>query len=343
MPINDTNTATSFDLLNYAGMLFCKGNVKTPFSTMIGGKSREAKGWKFHTSLAYEPGGGEEQPAISEAASITAPDPKPVSRTPKANVCQIFQESVALTYGKMSSQEQLSGVNVAGATPNPASELDFQVANAMLRIGRDIEYSFLNGTYQESTGKTVPYKTRGILNAIETNSLAGGGNGLSFWQIARLHKMIAGEGGNPDGLVLMANPIHILQFNGDAKANGLTIVESSRNINGINVTSIMTPFGLIDIAGNFNMAAGDAMLFNPAICAPAMLPVPGKGNFFLEPLAKNGASENYQIYGQAGLDYGAEWYHGKITGLSTEFEESEYQRKVYVTGGTLNMTTAAAE
>lgn len=336
------NTATSFDLLNYSGMLFCRGNVKTPFSTMIGGKSREAKGWKFHTSLGYDPGGGTSQPAISEAASVKAPEPNHVGRTPNSNVCQIFQDSVSITYGKLSSQEQLSGVNLAGAAPNPASEIDFQVAQTMIRISKDIEYTFLNGVYQESTDKNTPYKTRGILNAIESNVITAGGNGLTYWQVARLHAMISGAGGNPDGLVLMANPIHILQFNGDAKANGLTVVENSRNINGINVTSIMTPTGLIGIAGNYHMPVGQTMLFDPAICAPAMLPVPKKGNFFLEPLAKSGASEDYQIYGQAGLDYGAEWYHGKITGLATEFDETEYQRKVYVTGGTLNMTTAAA-
>ncbi len=55
-----------------------------------------------------------------------------------------------------------------------------------------------------------------------------------------------------------------------------------------------------------------------------------EGNFFLEPLAKSGAADKYQIYGQAGLDYGAEWYHGKITGLGTSFTAPEYSKKVFV-------------
>ncbi len=66
------------------------------------------------------------------------------------------------------------------------------------------------------------------------------------------------------------------------------------------------------------------------------MPVPGKGNFFLESLAKTGAADKYQIYGQCGLDYGAEWYHGKITELDTSFTAPTYARKIYVAGGTLS-------
>lgn len=55
-----------------------------------------------------------------------------------------------------------------------------------------------------------------------------------------------------------------------------------------------------------------------------------KGNFFLEQLAKTGAGEKYQLFGQIGLDHGAEWYHGKFTGISTTFEKPAYSRSVYV-------------
>ena len=44
---------------------------------------------------------------------------------------------------------------------------------------------------------------------------------------------------------------------------------------------------------------------------------PGKGVLFYEELSKTGASEKGQIYGQLGLDYGPEEFHGKITGLAT--------------------------
>ena len=66
--------------------------------------------------------------------------------------------------------------------------------------------------------------------------------------------------------------------------------------------------------------------------------MPGKGNFFLEQLAKTGAGEKYQLFGQIGLDHGPEWMHGKFTGIATTFTAPE-GKKVYVAGGTVKTTT----
>ena len=66
------------------------------------------------------------------------------------------------------------------------------------------------------------------------------------------------------------------------------------------------------------MPAGTAVLFDPSIMAPVHQMVPGKGNFFLEPLAKTGAGETYQIFGQIGLDHGPEWMSAKFTNISTD-------------------------
>ena len=47
--------------------------------------------------------------------------------------------------------------------------------------------------------------------------------------------------------------------------------------------------------------------------SPVFLDIPGKGHFFAEPLAKTGASDKVQIYGEIGLNYGNEKKHGKLT------------------------------
>ena len=52
--------------------------------------------------------------------------------------------------------------------------------------------------------------------------------------------------------------------------------------------------------------------------APVFQPVPGKGNFFEEELAKNGASDRIQIYGQIGLAHAPAFLHGAITGLEVK-------------------------
>lgn len=342
MATNETKTMTSHNLLNYSGMLFNKGNTKTPFSTIIGGKNRIAKAWEFATSVHYTTGGGTSQPDITESGSLTAPDATFVTRSQETNVCQIFQKALAISYGKQSSRDQLSGLNIAGQKANPATELDFQVANAMAEIANDIEYTFLNGAYQKGTYDDVAYKTRGILAAITSNVKAAGSVDLGFWLVAETIQMLASGNAPTDTLVLMAHPTHIMQINADASANGLTVVPASMTYNGIKIDTLVTPFGNVGIVANSRIAVGTALIFNPTVCAPAEMPVPGKGNFFLEPLAKTGAADKYQIYGQLGLDYGAEWYHAKITGLKTTFTAPAYSKKVYVSGGTIETTASGS-
>ena len=58
--------------------------------------------------------------------------------------------------------------------------------------------------------------------------------------------------------------------------------------------------------------SGTAYAFNFDAISPVEQPVPGKGNFFLEPLAKEGAGDKYQIFGQIGLDYGNELLHVRL-------------------------------
>lgn len=120
--------ATSFGVLNYSGMLFNKGNVRTPLSSIIGSKAKTTNHVEFVTGQEYTSNGNGSQPAISESASLTAPDADVVTRSQKTNVTQIFQESVGISYGKQSNMGTLSGINVAEQQANPMSELDFQVA-----------------------------------------------------------------------------------------------------------------------------------------------------------------------------------------------------------------------
>ncbi len=323
MAVNEQYVMTSHNLLNYSGMLFKKGDASTPFSTLIGGKSRNVNHWEFATSLAYSSRGGDTQPAISESDSLTAPDPKFSPREQATNVCQIFQEALAISYGKLSSMGQLSGLNIAGQQANPATELDFQVAITMEEIRKNIEYTFINGTYQKGGYDDVAYKTRGILEAITTNAVDGEGAKLDFWTVAEALTDMKKNGLDANGVVLMAPGIHIMQINADAVKNGLTSIPASREVNGIKITELITPAGTVGLLENNYIPDGTATFVNPSVCAPVYMPVPGKGNFFLESLAKVGAADKYQIYGQCGLDYGAEWLHGKITGLDTTFTRPE--------------------
>lgn len=320
---------TSFGVLNYSGMLFNKGNTRCPLSSIIGGRAKTTNHVEFVTGQEYTTGGGA-QPSISETASLAAPDATVVTRTQKTNVTQIFQESVGISYAKQSNMGTLSGLNVAGQQANPINELDFQVAAKMQKVNRDIEFTFIQGTYNKANSDATVNKTRGLVEAITTNVTAMSSKPLGLWDIADMVKKIYGANAPTDGLCLWCDAVTLFQVNADAVQNGLTVVPAAREINGIALSSVVTPIGVVYLYLGECLPAGTALLLNLNVIAPVYQPVPGKGNFFLEPLAKVGAGEKYQLFGQIGLDHGPEWYHGKFTGISTEFTAPTYSRSVYV-------------
>lgn len=327
--------ATSFGVLNYSGMLFNKGNTRTPLSAIIGGKAKTTNHVEFVTGQEYTSGGGA-QPAISENASLTAPDATVVTREQKTNVTQIFQESVGISYAKQSNMGTLSGLNVENQQANPINELDFQVAAKIQKINRDIEFTFIQGSYNKATTDATVNKTRGLVEAITTNTKAMGSKPLGLWDIADMVKKIYGSNAPTDGLVLWCDAVTMFQINADAVQNGLTVVPASREINGIALSSVVTPLGIVYLYLGEFLPAGTALLLNLDVIAPVYQPVPGKGNFFLEQLAKVGAGEKYQLFGQIGLDHGPEWFHGKFTGIAQTFTKPEYSRSVYIAGGKLD-------
>ena len=322
--------ATSFGVLNYSGMLFNKGNTRTPLSSIIGGRAKTTNHVEFVTGQEYTAGGDGSQPEISETASLTAPDASVVTREQKTNVTQIFMEAVGISYAKQSNMGTLSGLNVVQQQENPVNELDFQVAAKIQKVNRDIEYTFINGVYNKATSDATANKTRGLIPAITTNVKAMKSKPLGLWDIADMVKMIYGANAPTDGLCLWCDAVTLFQINADAVQNGLTVVPAAREINGISLSSVVTPIGVVYLYLGECLPAGTALLLNLNVLAPVYQPVPGKGNFFLEPLAKTGAGEKYQLFGQIGLDHGPEWYHGKFTGISTAFEAPKYSRSVFV-------------
>ena len=335
--------AMSFSVLNYSGMLFNKGNTRTPLSSIIGPKAKVTNHVEFAIGQYFTGGATTgSQPEISETSSLTAPDATIVTRAQMTNVTQIFQESVGVSYGKMSNMGTLSGLNVAGQQANPMTELDFQVARKIEKIQRDMEYTFINGAYNKATSDSEINKTRGLVSAISSNVTAMSGAPLGLWDIADMVKKIYGSNAPTDRLCVWCDAITMFQINADAVQNGLTVVPASREINGIALSSVVTPLGIVYLYLGECLPSGTALLLNLDVIAPVYQPVPGKGNFFLEQLAKTGAGEKYQLFGQVGLDHGPEWYHGKWTGIATTFTKPTYSRSVFVAGGTIETTAASS-
>lgn len=312
----------SFTNPNYSGLLFKKGNEKTPFSTLIGGKAYTTDHTEFSVGVFYDAATGE-QPSISEKASLTAPDAKTVARTQDTNVTQIFQQSYGVSDAKLSNMGTLSGLNAANQVANPIDERAFQAERAMAKIAQDIEYSFINGTYAKASNDTTANKTKGILNAITTNVIEAGSKELGYWLMAEAIKSISEQSGETQNLIGLVSPIQLMQVQKDAEERGIKVITDGQTVNGLNVTSIITPFGVLNLSQGRYLPNDTALIFNPEYCAPVMQMVPEKGNFYDTLLGQTGNGEKHVIFGQTGLDYGAEYLHAKITGLASTFTAPE--------------------
>jgi len=324
-------TVQSFACPNYSGLLYNKANTNTPFLNMISGNVKYTNSVEFVTGQFYTSEEGA-IPAISETASLTAPTATFVTRQQLTNVTQIFMESVAISYAKQSNMATLSGVNIAGQVANPQNELDFQVARKMEKIKRSIEKTFIQGVYNKAVSDATINKTRGMVSAITTNTEDADGKALDLWIVNSLVTKIKNAGGDISNLVLLVNSANLLQLHGNAIEMGMNVGTPYASAYGIQVRDLLLPIGaVIKVALGEFIPEGTALVVNPSVIGPVEQPTPGKGNFFLEELAKVGAGTSYQIFGQIGLDHGPEWFHGKITDLSTTFTAPVGQKVVTVT------------
>jgi len=390
-----TGLGTTYNLPNYTGILFGLTPAETPFFSAIGGLS----GGRQSTSTEFEwetyDLRSPSQPANLEGA--TAPTAQERVRGNVTNVVQIHQEKVSVSYSKLAAVGQKAGSNNDQANPI-ANELDWQVRQMLTQMVRDVEYSFINGSYQKPADNSTARKTRGIIGAITTNTsdvkgaalptvtasnagdvvnstahglnngdsvvftaLTGGAGlevGVPYYVVnkatntfqvalskggaavvitsdasaATAYKLTALTKGFVDDLLQQVYDNGGIADSGAAtlicnssQKRALTSVyadsygkytETSRNVGGVNLTTLETDFGVLNIMLNRYVPKHQIIVASLDQCFPVFLETPGKGHFFAEPLAKTGASDDVQLYGEVGLAYGSERSHGLLSGLA---------------------------
>jgi hypothetical protein len=97
------------------------------------------------------------------------------------------------------------------------------------------------------------------------------------------------------------------------KANPLI---NGNTVGGVPVQTILTDFGELGIMLESDMPKDSIGFISLDMLAPVFLNTPGKGVFFEEALAKTGASDDVQLYGEIGLKFGNEKAHGILRGLA---------------------------
>jgi hypothetical protein len=309
---------TTFNLPNYTGELFNIAPSETPFLSAIGGLN----GGMGATTVEFEwQTEGLESTSVnnSKVEGAAAPTASGVDRQNVSNVVEIHQEAIEVSYTKQAAYGQHSGVNDEETNP-VTDELTRQVNLKLRKVGVDVEKSFLSGVYAKPGTNATARKTRGVLTAITTNVFANGGTpralSKSILDNALRDMFTNGSTLDQSSTVLMVGAAQKVALSNVYAAATLNQPTQTRNIGGVAIDTVVTDFGTFGVMLNRWMPAGQIGVIDLAVCRPRFLTIPGKGQLFVEPLAKSGASEKFQVYGEIGLEYGPEVYHGLISDLS---------------------------
>ena len=316
-----TGLGTTYNLPNYVGELFNISPEDTPFLSAIGGLT----GGVAVNSTIFQWSQYDLRDAADDRQRLEGADAPTAGARVRAaaqNVLEIHQEQVSVTYTKQAATNQFAGTEPFVGGPNAVNdELAWQLQQEFKQIARDVEKSFISGTYQLPSNNSTARKTRGVLQAIETNVVDLNGAVLTKNNVLDLMQEVWENGG------IQESETRTVMVNATMKRKLTSLFitstsyssyqEVSRNVGGVNLQTFETDFGRCNIVLSRYVPADTIIVASLEDCAPAFLEIPGKGHFFAEPLAKTGASEKVQIYGEIGLRYGNERKHGKIVEAAT--------------------------
>lgn len=387
-----TGLGTTYNLPNYTGILFGLTPAETPVFSAIGGLTggMQAVSTEFEWET-FDLRNAQQNVALEGA---TAPTAQARVRGNVTNVCQVQQEKVSVSYSKLAAFGQKAGSN--NSLPSGVTnEVDFQLTQMLKQMIRDVEYSFINGTYAKPSDNSTARKTRGLIAAATSNAVNKGtvitglsaatdtitetatalanGDKIVFTSVGEstaievskvyyvvnkstnAFKVALTAGGTAitigtatvayckptataTDIVVIEDFVQQVFDNGGLSEQGTaTFIANSRQkraisaayansygkhimasntVGGVNVQTVVTDFGTLNIMLNRFVPQDAIILCSLEQLAPVFLEVPGKGHFFAEPLAKTGASDEVQLYGEVGLAYGNEKAHGVLRGLA---------------------------
>lgn len=318
MPQNVTGMGTTFNLPNYSGELATASITQTPFLSMVMSKPMKVvTALEFPTMSDYtlpdpEADGISENDAADIAAHKTATN---IVRGQSSNIIQTFTDLVSISYVKQAANGQMSGLNIAGQTNNAPSELDFQRSMVLKKNARNIEHAFLNGTYAKATNAGEVNKMRGMFEAVDTKNVIDAAGELTKEKFENAIKAMYDNGAYLENIYAFVDSNakqKLSEIYNNQKGFNLP---STRTEGGINILTVVTDFGDVKIVLDPFVPKGKILIADMNYISAVGFNTNGS-NFYFEELAKKGAAYQEMFYGNISIDYGPNFAHGAITGIT---------------------------
>ena len=367
------NSIYAQNINNFSGELFRVGGQRTPFLSatggLNGGKVINSTFFQIqaadNATVSSEPTKGQEGAQPTEYLGR--------DRVAFTGTTQVFHKGVKMTYTAMASYGNqnpfdlsanianssdgdgttTAGDKLAFSDGNPiVDEFAEQMALAMEKVAREVEWFAFNGTFADGANTTPGSGTREMrglaeylaLNANANNSAAAGGiNGniyyndtsgdgsgtdqkLHYDTIAGALKRLYDASAPMQNPVLLVSPQQLLDLNKELTVDGAisgaltaAVLPRDRNIAGIDIDTVVTPFGSIGmmvIDPNI-MPANKSFIVDFAFVQPVFTNIPGYGTVFVRDIDQDAnARIGKAIYMEMGFEFGPPSYHCKIQAVS---------------------------
>lgn len=170
-----TGISDTYDLPNYVGELFALTPEDTPLTSSIGGLTGGERATS--TIIQWQTYDLRDAAQNTVVEANTAPTAQARVRANVTNVLQIHHETIETSYTKQGATGQFADVGssnpqvtgIQGASP-VGLEHAWQTEQMIKQMARDIEFSFLRGVFAEGSTIATARQTRGLINAISTNT-----------------------------------------------------------------------------------------------------------------------------------------------------------------------------
>jgi len=318
-----TGQGTTFNLPNFTGELFQVTPQDTPLLSALGGltggTSVDSTVFSWTTTDLRDA-----DAARQRLEGANAPTAESRTRENVRNVVEIHQEQLEVSYTKQAAIGQISSNasahphGVAGTGSNAVTdEVNFQLRAHLVQVARDVEVGFIRNSLVEPANNSTARRTAGLSSVITTNTVNGLDTPLDKDDVLTAMQRAYDNGG------LMEDATRVIMV-GSAQKRALTTAFinatdgyrfQTSNIGGVNVQSIETDFGNLNVMLNRHVPSDEAYILSLEDLEVCFLNIPGKGHFFVEELAKTGSADKYQLYGEIGLKYGNQRKHAKIFNL----------------------------
>lgn len=290
--------------------------------------------------------GGDQNPVTSELAWQVEQALKQVARDANWS----FINGIYVKPADNSTARQTMGLIQVVETKAPANLVDkggksYTAATAAadgtitvthsLSVGDKVVFTQVGGLAQLTVGKvyyvqsistTVSFKVAATSGGSAITLAVATGLAMHVLQTADLDidtinafaQTVFDNGGLTDGLgtfvVGSAQKVALTKAFASAYGKAQPLINGER-VGGVAIDQIETDFGRLNIMLDRSVPRDTIILASLGEVAPVFLNVPDKGVFFEEPLAKTGASDDSQLYGEIGLKYGSPFQHGVLRGL----------------------------